>query len=106
MNRKILIVEDEFIEANNLERILEKAGYAVTGIARSVVAARQEMEKEQPDFVLIDIFLNGPQTGIDLAWELKKRNIPFLYLSANSNQDTLEAAKKNGALWLSCKALP
>ncbi|MVT07868.1 sigma-54-dependent transcriptional regulator [Chitinophaga tropicalis] len=96
MNRKILIVEDEFIEANNLERILEKAGYAVTGIARSVVAARQEMEKEQPDFVLIDIFLNGPQTGIDLAWELKKRNIPFLYLSANSNQDTLEAAKKTG----------
>ncbi|HJT72997.1 MAG TPA: sigma-54 dependent transcriptional regulator, partial [Chitinophaga sp.] len=78
------------------ERILEKAGYTVTGIARSVVAARQEMEKEQPDFVLIDIFLNGPQTGIDLAWELKKKNIPFLYLSANSNQDTLEAAKKTG----------
>lgn len=96
MSRKILIVEDEFIEANNLERILENAGYTVTGIARSVIAAREEIEKERPDFVLIDIFLNGPQTGVDLAWELKKKNIPFLYLSANSNQDTLEAAKKTG----------
>ncbi|SHL09566.1 DNA-binding transcriptional response regulator, NtrC family, contains REC, AAA-type ATPase, and a Fis-type DNA-binding domains [Chitinophaga jiangningensis] len=96
MSRKILIVEDVFIEANNLEMILEKAGYYVTGIARSVAAARKEIERERPDFVLVDIFLQGPQTGIDLAWELKKLEIPFLYLSANSNRDTLEQAKKTG----------
>jgi DNA-binding NtrC family response regulator len=92
--KKILIVEDEFIEANNLEMILEKAGYIVTGIARSVADAKKEIKKTVPDFVLIDIFLNGPQTGIDLAWELRKNGTPFLYLSANSNSDTLEAAKE------------
>ncbi|MFT3822789.1 MAG: sigma-54 dependent transcriptional regulator [Chitinophagaceae bacterium] len=96
MSRKILIVEDEFVEANNLEMILEKAGYSVTGIARSVVAARREIEKELPDFVLVDIFLHGPQTGIELAWELKQKDIPFLYLSANSNRNTLESAKRTG----------
>jgi len=96
MSRKILIVEDEFIEANNLEMILEKAGYTVTGIARSVSDAKAEMAKETPDFVLIDIYLNGIETGIDLARELKKKDIPFLYLSANSNKNTLEAAKKTG----------
>lgn len=94
MSKKVLIVEDEFIEANNLELILEKAGYTVTGIARSVPAARESMQLQRPDFVLIDIFLNGPETGIDLAWELKAQHIPFLYLSANSNQQTLEAAKQ------------
>ncbi|MBV7529789.1 sigma-54 dependent transcriptional regulator [Chitinophaga sp. sic0106] len=96
MSKKVLIVEDVFIEANNLEMILEKAGYYVTGIARSVASARKEIERESPDFVLIDIFLQGPQTGIDLAWELKKQEIPFLYLSANSNRDTLEQAKQTG----------
>lgn len=93
MKPRVLIVEDQFVEANNLRIILRKAGYHVTGIARSAEAARKQIAAETPDFVLIDIFLNGPETGIDLAHELKKAHIPFLYLSANSNRTTLEAAK-------------
>ncbi|MFT3822697.1 MAG: sigma-54 dependent transcriptional regulator [Chitinophagaceae bacterium] len=90
---KILIVEDRFIEANNLQMILERAGYTVCGIAASVQAALQLLEKETPDFVLLDIFLQGPATGIDLARVLRKKNIAFIYLSANSDRSTLEAAK-------------
>ncbi|WP_346316189.1 sigma-54 dependent transcriptional regulator [Chitinophaga sp. YIM B06452] len=92
--KKLLIVEDEFIEAKNLERILVKAGYAVCGTARSVDAALAIVSEEQPDFVLIDIFLKGPQTGIDLAMALRRKQIPFLYVSANSDPSTLDAAKK------------
>lgn len=91
--KKILIVEDEFIEAKNLERILLKAGYEVCGIARSVQAAVSLTAQTQPDFVFIDIFLKGDLTGIDLANILRQQNIPFLYLSANSNKSTLDAAK-------------
>ena len=39
MKKKILIVEDQFIEANNLQMILEKEGYRVYAIARSVPIA-------------------------------------------------------------------
>ena len=57
MSEKILIVEDQFIEANNLKMILERTGYQVCGIARSVPVAIQLIEKERPDLVLLDIFL-------------------------------------------------
>lgn len=93
MSEKILIVEDHFIEANNLQIMLERAGYEVCGIAPSVEKALVILEKQTPDFVLLDIFLRGAATGIDLARVLRKRNIAFIYLSANSNRTTLEAAK-------------
>ncbi|KIC94040.1 sigma-54-dependent transcriptional regulator [Flavihumibacter solisilvae] len=93
MKKKMLIVEDQFIEANNLQMILEKSGYHVCTIARSVPVALEIVERERPDMVLLDIFLQGYQTGIDLAKVLKEKNIGFVYLSANSNKKTLEEAK-------------
>jgi transcriptional regulator with GAF, ATPase, and Fis domain len=42
---------------------------------------------------LLDIYLKGSLTGIDLAIILNEKNIPFVYLSANSNQSILEQAK-------------
>lgn len=93
MKEKILIVEDQFIEANNLQELLEGVGYTVAGIARSVPKAIQIIEEQKPDIVLLDIFLQGPLTGIDLAKILREKDIAFVYLSANSNTETLEAAK-------------
>lgn len=94
MKEKILIVEDEFIVANDLKLMLKKAGYQVTGIASSVIQARKSIQEKRPDWVLIDIILKGDLTGIDLAWELRKINLPFLYISANTNQSVLEAVKE------------
>jgi DNA-binding NtrC family response regulator len=93
MGSRILIVEDHFIEANDLRIILERAGYEVCGIANSVLRALTFLEEEKPDIVLVDIFLKGNLTGIDLAKRLTKANVPFIFLSANSNQSTLEEAK-------------
>lgn len=90
---KILIVEDEFIVANDLRMMLMKGGYNVCGIAASVEQARKLIEEKQPDWVLVDIILKGTLTGIDLAKELRTMQLPFLYISANTNQRTLEAAK-------------
>ena len=90
---KILIVEDQFIEAKSLNVILTNAGYFTCAIARSVNAALSIIEKEKPDLVLIDIFLQGEENGIDLGRILNERNIAFVYLSANSNRQILEQAK-------------
>jgi len=94
MKTKVLIVEDQFIEAHGLERILLRAGYAVSAIARSVSAAVKSIEKEVPDLVLLDICLQGDLTGIDFARTLKEENIPFVYLSANSTKQILKDAKE------------
>ncbi|MDR3680620.1 MAG: sigma-54 dependent transcriptional regulator [Flavipsychrobacter sp.] len=94
MKAKILIVEDQFIEANNLRLILKKAGHTVCEIARSVPEALIVIEKENPLLVLLDIQLDGTLTGIDLAKLLREKNIGFVYLSANSDQRILKAASE------------
>jgi transcriptional regulator with GAF, ATPase, and Fis domain len=43
--------------------------------------------------VLLDIHLNGEQTGIDLARLLAQEDIPFVYVSANTNNGILEEVK-------------
>lgn len=94
MSSKVLIVEDEFIVANDLHLILKQAGYIVTGIAVSAEEAYEQIAKNKPDLVLLDIYLEGKQSGIDIAKKIKSENIAFVYLSANSNQTILEEAKK------------
>ncbi|HEX6427266.1 MAG TPA: sigma 54-interacting transcriptional regulator [Niastella sp.] len=94
MPEKILIVEDELIVAKDLEAMLEDAGYEVVGIARTVKDALEIIDRTNVQLVLLDIYLEGPQTGIDLAFHLNERNIAFVYLSANSNQRALEAAER------------
>jgi two-component system response regulator HydG len=93
LKAKILIVEDQFIEAKSLNVILTNAGYSTCSIARSVATALSIIEKEKPDLVLVDIFLQGEGTGIDLGTILNEKNMAFVYLSANSNRQILEAAK-------------
>ncbi|MXN90794.1 response regulator [Flavobacterium sp. Sd200] len=93
MSTKILIVEDQFVEANHLRLMLTKAGYAVCGVARTVSEAKEAIKKNRPGLVLLDIFLIGRETGIDLAKYLNEENIGFIYLSANSNEEVLNAAK-------------
>ncbi|RYY18473.1 MAG: response regulator [Chitinophagaceae bacterium] len=93
MSHKVLIVEDQFVEANYLRNMLERAGYQVCGIARSVQKAKEIIHLEKPGLVLLDIFLSGKNTGIDLAKQLREDGIAFIFLSANSNEDVLTAAK-------------
>src|SRR5882724_1766609 len=93
MKPKILIVEDQFIEANNLRLILERTGYTILPIADSFVEAMEMLERHKPDLVLLDIYLNGAFTGVDFAKVLAARKIPFVYLSANSNRKIFLAAK-------------
>ena len=93
MKEKILIVEDEMIVAGDIRLMLEQAGYEVCGIARTVHRALEMIEAVRPFLVLLDIRLEGVLSGIDLAIRLNTMNIPFVYLSANSNQVVMEQAK-------------
>jgi two-component system response regulator HydG len=90
---KILIVEDQFIEANNMRLMLKDAGYAILSLAASVSQALEILRHDTPDLVLVDIHLEGEKTGIDLAMILKSQGLPFVYLSANSDKHTLDKAK-------------
>ncbi|MEH6682593.1 MAG: sigma 54-interacting response regulator [Sediminicola sp.] len=93
MGKQILIVEDEFVVANDLSSILKRAGYSIVGIADSVKEALRYIEDREVDMVLLDIHLKGKLTGIDLAKKLRDLFVPFIYISANSNKSILDEAK-------------
>jgi DNA-binding NtrC family response regulator len=93
MRKKILIVEDEAIIAADIRVTLEMADYEICGIVNSVNRALESVETQKPFLVIVDIYLKGELTGIDLAHALNKKDIPFVYLSANCNYQVLEAAK-------------
>ncbi|HTB24131.1 MAG TPA: response regulator, partial [Puia sp.] len=94
MEEKILIVEDEPAVAEDIRLTIEQAGYEFCGIAPSVNRALELVKQQRPSLVLVDIYLKGNLSGLDLAFELNEKDIPFVYLSANYDHETMEIAKR------------
>lgn len=93
-NAKILIVEDESIVAMDVEKRLVKLGYNVTNCVASGEEALIKAAEDQPDLVLMDIYLKGNIDGIEAASQIYSHfNIPVIYLTANGDNNTLERAK-------------
>jgi DNA-binding LytR/AlgR family response regulator len=92
---KIGIVEDELIIAGNIIRALTELGYQTTEPAVSYTEAIAMVEEEEPDLLLLDINLSGKKDGIDVAAFInQQKQIPFIFLTANSDITTLERAKR------------
>ncbi len=94
MKAKILVVEDEGIIACGIKDCLEYSGYIVPAIAVYGEEAIEKVAELNPDLVLMDIMLKGNMSGIEAAQEITTRfNIPIIYLTAYSDQNTLQKAK-------------
>jgi len=95
---RILIVEDEAIVAKDIQTSLARLGYTVLGARASgeeAVAAAREL---QPDLILMDIKLKGPLDGIEAAARIRRdRDIPVIYLTAFTDDDTLRRATATDA---------
>ncbi|MBM9520967.1 PAS domain S-box protein [Desulforhopalus vacuolatus] len=90
----ILIVEDEFIIAKDIETSLKNMGYVVCAIVSSGEEAIKKTQKEKPDLVLMDIILKGAIDGIEAARQIRSLfKIPIVYLTAYTDDNTLEKAK-------------
>lgn len=89
-NKKILIVEDESIIAEDIADSLIALGYRVTGIVYSGEEALQSAAEERPDLVLMDVNLQGEIDGITAAEKMRSRfQIPVVYLTAYADENTL-----------------
>ncbi len=90
----ILVVEDEGITARDLQMRLNRLGYGVTGLAHSAEEAIACAAETHPDLVLMDIGLPGKMDGVEAAAMLRSRfGIPVTYLTAHSDEETLERAR-------------
>ncbi len=92
-SKRILIVEDEFIIAQNLMQILSGLGYAVAGHAFDAEEALQILADGGADLALLDITLGQGMDGIALAHEIQARyGIPYLFLTSHSDSGTIQRA--------------
>ncbi len=99
LNAKVLVVEDENIVAKDIQISLKKLGYEVPAIAASGKAAIEKAAEISPDLVLMDIRLKGNMDGVEAGKEIHNRfKIPVIYLTAYSDEDTLERAKLTEAV--------
>ncbi len=91
---KIIIVEDEFLILEDLKSVLEDFGYNHIITASSFSNALTLFQEHEPDFAIIDIGLVGKKNGIDIANVIiSKYNIPFIYLTGNTDKNMLNLAK-------------
>lgn len=103
MVKKILIVEDEELMYNLLQKKLTAGGYEVT-IAKDGVEGMEMMKKEKPDLVLLDIVM-PEKNGFEVMEEMKKyeslKNISIIVISNSGQPVEIDKAKELGAKdWL------
>lgn len=92
--RRVLVVEDEPIVAEDIKESLEEKGFRVVGIAYNSTEALRLLNQQKVDIALLDISLAYPLEGIDLAHQINEMHpMPFVFLTALSDQATLEAVK-------------
>ncbi len=92
---KIGIVEDELVIARTILSTLNELGYSHCGPAINYTEAMEMLDHNKPDLLLLDIQLSGKKDGIDVAQKVNELyQVPFIFLTANSDAETIDRAKK------------
>jgi len=89
-NIKILIVEDESIVSLDIKRTLNSFGYKNVECVSNYDSAISSVQIYKPSIILMDINLKNSKNGIDTVIDIQKiENIPIIYLTAYSDEDTI-----------------
>ena len=103
MSKKVLIIEDEEILLELLEKKLVQEGYDVQ-VAKDGVEGLEKIEERKPDIILLDIVMPR-MGGFEVMKELQKKeefsDIPIIIISNSGQPVELDLAQKLGARdWL------
>ena len=70
----ILIVQDDFLAAERLRRLLVQTGYTVVGVAGRTRGATELAQRHHPDLAIVDMMLEVDVDGVQTATELMRRH--------------------------------
>lgn len=102
----LLLVDDDRLVSTTMARALTQAGYQVSTAESADDAENWLTEGHQrPQMVILDVQMPG-QSGLTLAQRLRELDhIPFMMLSAYSDQATVAQATRHGALGYAVKPI-
>jgi len=93
----VLVVEDEYVTGADIQNSLRDMGFEVPYVVDNGPEAVRKAGEIRPDLVLMDIILIGEMTGIHAAAEIRSKfDIPVVFLTAHSDEPTVEMAKIAG----------
>lgn len=94
MKRRVLVVDDESIVAQDISECLRHMGCDVVGHALSGPDAIAKAGSLRPDLIMMDIVLQGPMDGVEAATTIRQQfDIPCVFLTAYSDGAVLARAK-------------
>lgn len=94
--KKILIVEDECVIAQDIKTSLAKRGYKDSEIVASGEEAVKFACEQKPDIILMDILLYGKMDGFEATKQINNKwNIPVIYITAYGDEKTLDRIKRS-----------
>jgi DNA-binding NtrC family response regulator len=86
---RVLILEDDYYSAADLQTVLERSGAKVVGPFCDAAEAAQAIEREQPDCAFVDVNL-GDGPSFELPRALTRQKVPFAFVTGY-NGDVIPA---------------
>ena len=92
---QVLAVEDEDLHADVLRMVMDQLDYELVGIATSSDEAMRLLRATRPDVLLMDIDLNGEESGIDLVRKVNDlMDVPVIYLTSFKEDTVFKQARE------------
>ena len=84
---RVMVAEDEWLLALEIQALLGEFGCAVIGPATNINDAQRLAEESSFDIALLDVRFQYNDTSNLIAQILKKKRIPFAYVTAYSESE-------------------
>lgn len=90
-DKRVLVLEDEYLIALHLADLLEELGARVVGPAHRISQAVRLVEAEDIDAAVLDVNINGAESH-DVAGLLSFHRIPYVFATGYGEQKGLDGA--------------
>src|SRR4051812_27625169 len=95
--RRVLVVEDQFVIALDMEQMLRVLGADTVDLATNIPDALAIIERTPPDLAILDLKL-GTETTVAIAEALQARAIPLIFVTGYGDLDALPALLRRAPL--------
>ncbi len=97
MTRSVVVIEDEFLIAEDFMAMCEDIGLKVLGHAATADEAEALILGTKPDYVLMDVRIQGTRDGVDVAAEVRKtlEQTRIIYITGSNEPKTIKRMKSD-----------
>ena len=95
--KTVVIVEDDYLIAEYIRAVCEAIGVDVIAMADNAADAEKRVDERQPEFIMMDVRLNGHRDGVDasIAIHSKFPDIKVIFVTGSDEPRTLERIRSD-----------